>query len=87
IGKKLIVPKKKPSRAECTCYLSGDIGAYDSCMHLCKYCYANNDREKVISNYRKHDPKSPFLIGNYREDDVIHIVNSKSWIDEQLSLF
>jgi len=87
IGKHLIVPKKKTSREACACYLSGDIGAYDSCMHLCKYCYANNDRERVFQNYRLHDPSSPFLIGGYWEGDIIHEVKEKSWIDPQISLF
>ena len=85
IGKKLIVPGKKPARKECACYLSGDIGAYDSCGHLCRYCYANNDIEAVKRNLKLNDPDSPFLIGNYREGDVIHDVKMVSYIDDQLS--
>ncbi len=87
IGAKLIVPNKKPSRKECACYLSGDIGAYDSCGHLCRYCYANNDIEAVKRNMKLHDPDSPFLIGSYREGDIIHDVEMKSYIDPQLRLF
>jgi hypothetical protein len=87
IGQKLMVPSKKPARAECACYLSGDIGAYDSCGHLCRYCYANNDIEAVKRNMKLNDPDSPFLIGNYREGDIIHDVKMVSYIDNQLSLF
>ena len=87
IGQKLIVPNKKPARKECACYLSGDIGAYDSCGHLCRYCYANNDVEAVKRNMKLHDPNSHFLIGNYREGDVIHDVVMKSYKDNQLSIF
>ena len=87
IGQRLIVPNKKPARSECACYLSGDIGAYDSCGHLCRYCYANNDIEAVKRNMKLHDPDSPFLIGNYREGDIVHDVKMESWIDNQLSLF
>ncbi len=87
IGKHLIVPSKKPARNQCTCYLSGDIGAYDSCGHLCRYCYANNDTEAVKRNMKRHDPDSHFLIGNYMEDDEINDVEEKSWIDNQISLF
>lgn len=83
IGKRLDAPKKKCARAECACYLTCDIGAYNTCKHLCKYCYANAAPEKVLAQSRQHDPKSPFLIGNYRKDDKIHDVPQRSWIDEQ----
>lgn len=87
IGHKLLVPRYSPGRRECACYLSSDIGAYDSCLHLCRYCYANQSREAVLANRKLHDPESPFLIGNYREDDVIRDASQKSWIDPQMSIF
>ena len=86
IGKQLNAPKKKGARAECSCYLACDIGAYNTCRHLCKYCYANAEPAKVLAQSRLHDPKSPFLIGNYRKDDQIHDVPQESWIDEQIRL-
>ena len=86
IGRRLIVPKRKGARAACACYLSCDIGAYDTCMHLCRYCYANADPERVRQHSRMHDPLSPFLIGNYREGDRIHDADQKSWIDPRMSL-
>ena len=49
IGKSLRVPKKKGARAECSCYLACDIGAYNTCRHLCRYCYANAEPEKVLA--------------------------------------
>lgn len=87
IGKKLVVPARKPGREECSCYLACDIGAYDTCRHLCRYCYANNDPKLVLKNFRRHDPSSPFLIGTYEEGDRIHDVPQKSWIDGQIHLF
>ncbi len=86
LGKRLIVPARKPARKECTCYLSCDIGAYDSCRHLCRYCYANQDPDRVLQNSRLHDVNSPFLIGNYQEGDRIHDVLQKSWIDGQMRI-
>ena len=86
IGKKLDAPKKKGARAECACYLSCDIGAYNTCKHLCRYCYANAETEKVLELSSLHDPKSPFLIGDYREGDRVHDVPQKSWIDGQVML-
>lgn len=86
IGKRLNAPKQKGARAECACYLSCDIGAYNTCKHLCRYCYANAEPAKVLAQSRLHDPSAPFLIGNYRAGDQIHDVPQRSWIDEQISL-
>lgn len=83
IGKQLNAPKRKGARAECACYLSCDIGAYNTCRHLCRYCYANAEAGKVLANSRRHDPASPFLIGNYMEGDEINDVPQQSWINEQ----
>lgn len=85
IGQRLIVPKRRPARAECACYLACDIGAYDTCRHLCRYCYANSDQSRVLANAKLHDPKSPFLLGNYEEGDRIHDAQQRSWIDRQMS--
>ena len=87
IGKKLSAPKRKGARAGCACYLACDIGAYNTCKHLCKYCYANAEPARVLTQSRLHDPRSPFLIGNYRDGDVIHDVPQRSWIDPQQKLF
>lgn len=72
IGKRLYIPKKKSQRAECSCVLGTDIGAYDTCGHLCRYCYANSNRENVRQNMNIHDHESPFLIGSLHEGEVIH---------------
>ena len=87
IGSRLQVSNKKPNRESCACYLACDIGAYDTCMHLCRYCYANSSPEQVRINIALHNPDSPFLIGNYRKEDMVHDVKQSSWIDNQLSLF
>ena len=87
IGRRLNAPKKKGARAECACYLACDIGAYNTCLHLCRYCYANADPAQVLARSRLHNPKSPFLIGNYQKDDVIRDVPQKSWIDRQTAIF
>ena len=73
-------PKKPPLRKECACFLGNDIGAYNTCPHLCRYCYANYDEQTVHDNYVNHDPHSPFLIGNLHPEQ-------KSWVDGQMSLF
>lgn len=63
-----------------------DIGAYDTCGHLCRYCYANANAELVRENMKRHDPKSPFLLGRSMPEDVIHEAKQKSWIDGQMTL-
>ena len=81
----LTVPKKgKESKknGECACLLGNDIGAYDTCGHLCRYCYANTDADLVRQNMKKHDPKSPFLLGNLNPEDVIHEADQKK-LDRQ----
>ena len=84
----LFVPKKGKNQrnGECACLLGTDIGAYDTCGHLCRYCYANTDPDLVRQNMRKHDPKSPFLLGNLNPEDVIHEADQRSWIDRQMRL-
>ena len=84
---RLDVPKRKPVRRECACYLANDIGAYDTCGHLCRYCYANANASAVRQNMKLHNPESPFLIGESHPDDQIHEAKQESCIERQLSLF
>lgn len=85
---RLDVPKRKNNQrnGQCACLLGVDIGAYDTCGHLCKYCYANTNAALVKENMRKHDPASPFLLGGNMPGDVIHEAQQKSWIDRQMRL-
>ncbi|MCC8150922.1 MAG: DUF1848 domain-containing protein [Lachnospiraceae bacterium] len=83
----LDVPKRKSIRSECACYLGSDIGAYDTCGHLCRYCYANANAAAVKQNMQRHNPASPFLIGTKGPDDQIHDAKQTSWIDRQMRLF
>jgi len=87
IGAKLNAPKVKPGRAECACHLSADIGAYHTCAHLCRYCYANHDAQTVRRNLLRHDPASPFLLGGFLPGDEIRDAKQESWVEKQISLF
>ncbi len=87
IGEKLLIRKTADARQGCSCLLNNDIGAYNSCGHLCRYCYANFDRRLVEANMAKHDPNSPLLIGDLEKGDVIKEVEQRSIIDDQIALF
>ena len=86
LGSRLRVPARAPARKECACYLGGDIGAYDTCGHLCRYCYANHDADAVRRNMARHDPASPLLVGHLRDTDRVREAKQESWTDGQLSL-
>ena len=62
---------KARKEAKCHCVKMVDIGVYNSCIHYCKYCYANYDEKKVKENVKLHDENSSLLIGTLKEDDII----------------
>lgn len=64
---------KKWKARGCGCAQMVDIGEYNSCKHLCKYCYANYDEKQVINNVSMHDDNSSLLIGYVNEGDVIKV--------------
>lgn len=87
LGEKLSVPRRKAPREGCTCLLGADIGAYNTCSHFCRYCYANYDEALVRKNYQRHDPASALLIGHLEQGDIIKDAQQKSWKSPEISLF
>ena len=74
-------------RKHCECLPMRDIAYYNCCPYLCKYCYANYDENLVRKNFARHNPKSSFLIGESRADDIVSEAKQESFRDLQLYLF
>ena len=87
IGKNLKIPKGKYQIRECDCIFGRDIGAYNTCLHGCRYCYANYSQKIVKMNQKLHNPDSPLLIGDVKDGDAVKEISEPSYIDAQTRLF
>lgn len=71
--------KHKGMRQGCHCIESRDIGAYDTCLNGCKYCYANKNPDIAVQNHKLHDKNSPLLLGSVKHTDIIQQGAQKSF--------
>lgn len=58
--------RDKGQRQFCGCMVSKDIGEYNTCPHLCEYCYANSSKEVALRNWeqaKKTNWKSETITG------------------------
>lgn len=46
--------RDKGQRLFCGCIVSKDIGEYNTCPHLCEYCYANATKRLALENWKRH---------------------------------
>lgn len=56
---------------KCNCVEMVDIGVYNTCHHLCRYCYANYNEDDIQKNMDNHILSSSLLIGSINEEDII----------------
>lgn len=75
--------KHKGLRQGCHCMESRDIGAYDTCINGCKYCYANKNPHKAFENYKLHNPESALLLGELKPTDVVMQGAQKSFLAKE----
>lgn len=60
------VHKKDPGQRElCGCMAAKDIGEYNTCPHLCEYCYANTSKDAALANWKQHlnNPNAETITG------------------------
>lgn len=82
--------KHKGLRQGCHCIESRDIGAYDTCLNGCKYCYANKNPLVAAQNYKLHNPNSPLILGELKEGDIISNGSQISFLkkdNRQINIF
>lgn len=67
-GKYVVINKNNKDNGQrefCGCMKSKDIGQYNTCPHLCEYCYANTSKEAALQNWRRHkdNPNTDTITG------------------------
>lgn len=57
--------RDKGQRLFCGCIVSKDIGEYNTCPHLCEYCYANTTKQLALQNWECHkaNPRGETITG------------------------
>lgn len=87
VGCTLRLEKDKNQREECGCVESVEVGTYNTCKNGCRYCYANDNAERVRDCTGLYDVESPLLCGKLEPGDKVTERKVRSYREPQLQLF
>lgn len=82
----MVQSKIKNQRGECGCAASIDIGAYNTCLHGCIYCYANDIRRQ-LQQITAGNSSSPLLCSELEPADKVTERNLRALRSLQAELF
>ena len=70
-GSPLTIPKDRSQRTCCGCVQSVDIGAYDTCLNGCAYCYATRSPSLAQTRFAQHRTQGGLLCGELTSGDAV----------------
>lgn len=85
-GCRLTGGKDRNQREACGCMESIEVGAYDTCLNGCRYCYANENVQRVREKRKLYQADAPLLCGKIGPGDRITERKMKSLKDGQICL-